>query len=42
MKFLCKNKYRIFKPVETSIRMEKNIGDEPTQGIICINLETPQ
>jgi hypothetical protein len=47
MYFLYKNKYRIFKPVEVTIRRdkgrkEKNKGDEPIWVIIHICIETSQ
>jgi hypothetical protein len=47
MYFLYKNKYRIFKPVETTIRKgqgrkEKNRGDEPILVIIHIYMKKSQ
>jgi hypothetical protein len=44
---LYKNEYRIFKPVETTIKKglrqkEKNRGDEPIQVIIHIHMEISQ
>jgi hypothetical protein len=47
MYFLYKNEYRIFKPVEITIRRglgrkEKNREDEPIQAIIHIYMEMSQ
>jgi hypothetical protein len=43
MHFLYKNEYRIFKPVEITIRRdlrkEKNKGDEPIWVVIHIHVE---